>query len=506
MQRQIGQQNSLILLNKNGPDVRVARVCFQAFADGVRQGMPYSLAKALCPKATYREWQPEQDVSALEHLALRMTKVCPFVGLESEILKARQQHNIKTIASLYYGLILDMSGTERLYHSEEFVSEKIISQFERLKIEAHLGIAASIGAAWALSRQKKKLLIIKAEQSLRAALSSLSIKSLRLSHERYALLTSMGLRSITDLEALPRKQIALRFGLELVRRLDQLYGTVEEPFISVQESRPLRVKKSFDVPLQSKNIIVFCLLKLLGVLFQDLAQRKRQAGVFQITLIGKTLLYEPFCINKTISLNSATQSFTHIQSVLTPLIEKIAFKGPVECIVLEAAHLEPAYATQGNYLESTDVQRLASESKEFLNVLSSRLGVEKVRILEPQSSHVPERSFTFKVLPQNFIERRTREVVPPIIQTQRPSKLLEKPEPITALAMLPDKAPVRVVWREKELRIIQSQGPERICGEWWNNSIQCERDYFRLQDSQGLWFWVFRDNQTEQWFIHGIWQ
>jgi protein ImuB len=74
--------------------------------------------------------------------------------------------------------------------------------------------------------------------------------------------------------------------------------------------------------------------------------------------------------------------------------------------------------------------------------------------------------------------------------------------------MLPDRAPVRIVWREEELKVVQALGPEKIAAEWWNtNALQMgEREYFRLLDMKGRWLWVFRDNASQQWFMHGMWQ
>jgi protein ImuB len=75
--------------------------------------------------------------------------------------------------------------------------------------------------------------------------------------------------------------------------------------------------------------------------------------------------------------------------------------------------------------------------------------------------------------------------------------------------MLPDKPPSWIRWRNTTLSIISGIGPERIAPEWWQGDLQrdtfSERDYFTIQDTFGRWLWVFREQRSQQWFMHGVW-
>jgi protein ImuB len=75
--------------------------------------------------------------------------------------------------------------------------------------------------------------------------------------------------------------------------------------------------------------------------------------------------------------------------------------------------------------------------------------------------------------------------------------------------MLPDKPPSFIQWRGKKLKILTGIGPERISPEWWGGTLAKEtgvtRDYFKVQDECGRWLWVFRDQSTHTWFLHGMW-
>ncbi|HEY1736749.1 MAG TPA: hypothetical protein VGG12_08885 [Methylovirgula sp.] len=91
----------------------------------------------------------------------------------------------------------------------------------------------------------------------------------------------------------------------------------------------------------------------------------------------------------------------------------------------------------------------------------------------------------------------------------RPIRLLQKPEPIEAIASVPDGPPIRFRWRRVLHEVAAIEGPERIASEWWKHSV-LTRDYFRAEDSEGCRFWLFREGlyETEtarpRWFMHGL--
>jgi protein ImuB len=91
--------------------------------------------------------------------------------------------------------------------------------------------------------------------------------------------------------------------------------------------------------------------------------------------------------------------------------------------------------------------------------------------------------------------------------------MLERPEPVEALALLPDHAPVQFTWRGQRHRVARADGPERVFGEWWrsDNETASVRDYFQVEDEQGRRFWLFRAGDGEdlgtgsqRWWLHGM--
>ena len=98
----------------------------------------------------------------------------------------------------------------------------------------------------------------------------------------------------------------------------------------------------------------------------------------------------------------------------------------------------------------------------------------------------------------------------------RPTRLLQRPEPVDVLALLPDDPPRQFQWRRQAHKVMKVEGPERIADEWWRprsngrvmpaNIIPPVRDYYRVEDDDGGRFWLFRDGSTNsaKWFLHGF--
>ena len=145
----------------------------------------------------------------------------------------------------------------------------------------------------------------------------------------------------------------------------------------------------------------------------------------------------------------------------------------------------------------TDLNRL-------IDRLQNRLGRNSLVRIAPFDSHIPERAVT--VVPA---------MAPPndddwLAEQPRPIRLLPCPEPIEAVAPVPDEPPVRFAWRNIGHRVIGAEGPERIEPEWWRTKGGAKfRDYYRIEDEAGRRFWVFRDGPYEpdrapRWYMHGL--
>ena len=77
----------------------------------------------------------------------------------------------------------------------------------------------------------------------------------------------------------------------------------------------------------------------------------------------------------------------------------------------------------------------------------------------------------------------------------RPIRLFARPEPIEAIAEVPDGPPVQFSWRHVLHEVAHVEGPERIAMEWWRDEAghTLMRDYFRVESREGVRVWLFRE-------------
>jgi protein ImuB len=94
--------------------------------------------------------------------------------------------------------------------------------------------------------------------------------------------------------------------------------------------------------------------------------------------------------------------------------------------------------------------------------------------------------------------------------------LFERPEPIEAIAEVPDGPPVQFTWRRVRYAVAHVEGPERIAMEWWRDAQgqALTRDYFRVESREGVRVWLYRqglfndplfnEHAQPRWFLHGV--
>ena len=173
-------------------------------------------------------------------------------------------------------------------------------------------------------------------------------------------------------------------------------------------------------------------------------------------------------------------------------------------MTLAATVAEPLVRRQ---TASALVEEPTPDVSDLVDLLANRIGTHAVYRAAPVSSDVPERS----VCHTPALSRDTGAGWPG--HWPRPARLLRQPEPIDAVALLPDHPPVSFTWRGVRRRVRHADGPERVFGEWWKRDAElvAVRDYFRVEDEAGERYWIYRAGDGEdaetgshRWFLHGV--
>ncbi|MFO0940460.1 MAG: hypothetical protein U0930_06795 [Pirellulales bacterium] len=64
-------------------------------------------------------------------------------------------------------------------------------------------------------------------------------------------------------------------------------------------------------------------------------------------------------------------------------------------------------------------------------------------------------------------------------------------------------APARIKTANGWHRVLGAVGPERLESGWWKGA-SARRDYYRIITHLGCWWWIYRDLNSAEWYLHGI--
>lgn len=466
--------------------------------------MPLPLAQALVPDAYIEQFDPARDCRALYTLAAWCLRFSPLVALDDALFNARMCGHLGDISILHYGIILDLTGM-RAFHGD--MSLFASSLHALLNRSAHIAIAPTLGAAWALSRYAAPELpvIVESAHDIKQSLALLPTRALRIDDTAARLLSDVGITLIGQLLNLPRRSLSQRFGKFLLYRLDQALGIIEERIQSISPPHAYRTQKLFEPPLANRKTIVIAIHRLFSALLSQLKQHSKRARCFFLTITDA--MNGTIC--KEFPLAAATDDINHLISIIDPIVEGMSFCGEVRKISFQAEQVEDALPEQRSLSVSQTASSDVRAKAELMNTFSVRLGRSRVLTASFTRSYLPERSFAYSSALCDDTGSFVSEPIAPYTLRERPSVLLSQPERVQTIAMLPDKPPSYILWRGKKIKIITGLGPERIAPEWWASSVErahfAERDYFKVQDSSGRWLWVYREQQSLEWFLHGVW-
>jgi protein ImuB len=172
---------------------------------GLETSMTVAHAQSLLPNLDVVNAMPEEDETALIRLALWCIKYSPVVTADAPD-----------------GIFIDVAGSAHLFHGEAALLRDLCQRLRSEGIAAKAALADTAGGAWALARYGEAELVSPGRVS--EAIASLPIASLRLAPETVSSLYEVGIERIAQLAAMPRASLRLRFGGDVLLRLDQALG------------------------------------------------------------------------------------------------------------------------------------------------------------------------------------------------------------------------------------------------------------------------------------------
>ena len=448
---------------------------------GLRPGLPIGQAQARVQGLVVAPATPDLDAASLRRIAKLCLRYAPL-----------------TAPSAPDGVLIDATGSAHLFGGERRMLTSLVARFSADRIEARAAIAGTPGAAHAVARfgSLENGVVVVTPGGERAALAALPVEALRLGADICRDLRMIGLDTVASLLGMPRGPLARRFGAEVGLRLDQAIGNLDEPIRPEPPSRPIASRLGFVEPLLTAEVFATVIERLVDDICirletSRLGARRLELGFERVDGTVQTVR---------VTTAQPVRDRRHLKRLLAERIETIDPGLGVEAMRLSVRNAERLDMLQ------LDARGSGCEGvAPLIDTLINRLGPGRVWRPALVQSDVPERSVS-----------RAESLVGVVADwpdLPRPVRLLDPPQPIEVMALLPDHPPASFTWRRVRHRVRHADGPERIAGEWWRRpgEVSALRDYFRVEDTQGRRFWLFRrgdglDPATGdvRWFLHGL--
>ncbi|MCL2717114.1 MAG: DNA polymerase Y family protein, partial [Alphaproteobacteria bacterium] len=435
----------------------------------------------------------------LENIADWCDRFTPLVGLDPP-----------------HGLFLDITGCAHLFGGEAALLRILCHALDRRGFAAHAAIAGTSICARAVTRAAPGSIVGDGGEA--GALEALPIAALGADDAIVAGLWRAGLRTIGEVAARAPHEITARFGAKFATLLAYALGRGDTP---ISPRRPLPdyiVEKRFAEPIAIDRMIAMTLSRLAETLVAAMAKQGKGARGLEASFFRSDGVVRQIAVETGRPVTSHAIIDRLFRERLNGLADPLDPGFGFDMIRLSASRTEVVVE------EQRDLGGGRHDNDAFSGLvdrISARIGEKRVVVYLPQDSHIPEEA-ALAVPAQHHLTAATQSEWPERGGSEpplRPLRLFDRPERIRVEpAAGSDGALTQFTWRRAEHVVVQLEGPERIAMEWWKQDGRTlTRDYFRVEDSDGLRFWIYRDGLQGRelvddkgealaatWYVHGL--
>lgn len=440
VQRVHPEPDQPLVLLAGTPQRRVLQTVNDAArALGLRPGQSLTAAHALAKTFASAEYDPAEIERYQQFLAA-------------------WAYQFSSQVSLYYprALLFEIESSLGLFGPWPRFEARLRKELTELGFRHRIVAAPNPVAARVLANINDGLAV--QDDGLMQALAPLPIDRAGLDPQAATALSRMGLRTLAQVQALPRHTLARRFEAGLLKHLDALAG--QRPlglaFYQPPDRFDVRIELNFDV--QSHQALLFPLRRLTGDLSAFLCGRDSGVQRFDLHLEHAQA---PDSVIR-VGLLSAEREPAMLFELARGRLEQVQVTSPVRGFRLVAQDLPVFVPQRQDLFDDRPQQTLPWE--QLRERLRARLGDEAVQGLRFHADHRPECAWQATA---------DKHPCPTLNTVQRPGWLLSEP---TLLG-------------EQGVQILM--GPERIESGWWDGA-DVRRDYYLIQTRAGQQGWAFR--------------
>ena len=488
-----------MLVEKDRGALRISGLDPHALRAGLSLGMALAQARAVLPALDAAEADPVADAAYLQQVAEFCDRFTPHVGLWGK-----------------EGLILDITGCAHLFGGEARLLGRVRRALAKRGLSSRAAIAPTAHAAWAFAHHLPNR-IVSAEE-VEALARALPLTALGQDTETVIALSRAGLRTLADLADRPPAMLAARFGSPLTEALRRVLGREDLRITPLRTEPEITAEEHFPEPLGLMDSLLQVLERLLRQVTATLEAREAGVRALEVSFFRADGQVRRVGLETAESLRDVAALLRvvrlKIEALADPLDPGFGFDA-VRLMVLRSEGIAPR---QAGLAGATDTPPPPGALAALIDRLMARFEPDRVRRFVGRATHDPVRAGgTLGYLPSQTARPRgaeTRFTLPADNgPPARPLTFFHPAHPIEALSLLPDGPPRRFRWQRRVHEVTAAEGPERIAPAWWRLSGTSQaraRDYYRLEDTEGRRFWVFREGLYEpdapppRWFLQGL--
>src|ERR1700733_14496988 len=487
----------IVVVAKQNNALRISALDDAAARLGLEIGLPLANARAICPQLRVFDADEAADAGTLNAIADWCDRFTPLVALDAP-----------------HGLFLDITGCAHLFGGEAAMMRMICDVLTRQGFAVSAAIAGTSVCARTMARYISGKIIGDGEEA--EAIKPLPVFALGADDAITRGLRRAGLKTIGDVACRARHEITARFGAGFTSLLEQALGQSDAPISPRKPLPDYIVERRFAKPVTTEAVISATLSGLAGTLVAAMAKqgkgaRQLEARFFRTDGVVRTIMVDT---GQPVTRGEMIDRLfrERLEALSDPLDPGFGF----DLIRLAASRTEIVVQQQRDLDANVhDNDELAA----LIDRIAARIGGKRVIVHLPQDTHIPERA-VWSAPAQHHLIAVAQAMWPARVVGEpplRPLRLFERPEQIKVIAEGPDGPPARFVWRRSTHAVVRTEGPDRVGTEWWRaGNAMLTRDYYRVEDEEGLRFWLYRDGLYEEieqqenkpvlpnWFMHGL--
>ena len=480
---------------------------------GLFKGQPLANAQAMVRALAVVPADEKADATLLDAIADWCDRFTPWVAADAPD-----------------GLLLDITGSTHLFGGEAAMLTLVRGKLRQQGFAATAAIAGTTLAARALARFADGHIAAPGLES--ESLARLPVAALDCDESVRRALERAGLKTIAQVAARQRSELAARFGKPFVASLEILLGRHDRPIDPRRPLPDLTAEQRFAEPVTAQSAIAASLASLTQSLSAVLEQRGLGLRTLEAAFFRADGAVRRLAVRLGAPMRDAEMLLRLLDEKLEALADPLDPGFGFDVIRLEASLTEKSQSAIASFDSDENAKR---QTAYLIDRLSARFGEHRVLRFVPQDTHIPEaQNAPVPAQDRDFggetWTRKRQGNDPP----RRPLRLFDRPEEIrVSFPVAPDGPPTFFHWRQCRHDVVRAEGPERITLEWWKENLHARllltekqetaigagdavppprpsRDYFRIETREGQRFWLYRDGVYRQdglaprWYMQGL--